>query len=108
MRSVDLEYESSGRTLMSLNREPTAVRVDGRPVQVTVMKGNDCYSIYLPPGRHRAEIVAGDLFSYGINLTSLWSSTAIALFGSGAVLLLGVMYAALKIRRRLAGTEGDA
>lgn len=107
MRSVDVEYESSGRTLMSLNREPTAVRVDGQPVQVTVMKGNDCYSIYLPPGRHRAEIVAGGAFSYGVNLTSLWSSTAIALFGSGAVLLLGAMYAALKIRRRPAATETD-
>jgi uncharacterized protein YdaL len=101
MRSVEVVYESSGRALMSLNREPSAVRIDGQPVPVAPMKGNDCYSIYLPAGRHRAEIVAGDAFSYGVNLTSLWSSTAIALFGSAAVLLLGVMYAAVRVRRRL-------
>jgi hypothetical protein len=42
-------------------------------------------------------MVLGDAFSYGINLTSLWSSTGIALFGILAVALLFVMYVSIKI-----------
>ncbi len=99
-RSVHLHYESEGRTLLSLNREPVTVSVDGREYPFTSMKGNDCFSIFLPPGEHSVEIVAGDLFAHGINLTSFWSSTGIALFGSVAVLLLLVMYVLWVIVRR--------
>ena len=107
LRSIAAEYESDTRTLISINREPTAVAVDGvESDSIGWMKGNDCYSFYLPPGRHRVEITAGDVFSYGVNLTSLWSTTAIALFGAGAVLSLLGMYLGLKvIRRRMAPVE---
>ena len=64
-----------------VNREPHAITVDGAPHAFTVMKGNDGYAVFLPAGAHRVEMVAGDAFSYGINLTSFWSSTAIAWFG---------------------------
>lgn len=46
------------------------------------------------------EIVAGDMFSYGVNLTSFWSSTAIAWFGLTSVVLLIGMYAVVVVRRR--------
>jgi hypothetical protein len=107
MRSLDVTYESTARTLVALNREPTRVIVDGREIEFTAMKGNDCYSVFLPPGRHRVEITAGDVFSYGVNLTSLWSTTAIAMFGLAAVLLLLAMYAALKVIRRRALPAGE-
>ena len=107
LRSIVAEYQSDARTLASINREPTAISVDGVELDSPVsMKGNDCYSFYLPPGRHRVEITAGDVFSYGVNLTSLWSTTAIALFGTGAVLSLLGMYLGLKvIRRRMTPAE---
>jgi uncharacterized protein YdaL len=107
MRSLDVDYESRTRTLMALNREPTRVTVDGRATDFTVMKGNDCYSVFLPAGRHRVEITAGDLFSYGVNLTSLWSTTAIAMFGLSAVLLLLAMYLVLKVIRRRVLPAGE-
>ena len=106
MRSIDATYESTTRTLMAVNREPTAVRVDGQEYTFSAMKGNDCYSLFLPPGRHRVDIVAGDVFSYGVNLTSLWSTNAIALFGSVAVLSLLLMYGAVRIVRRRAFPAG--
>jgi hypothetical protein len=54
----------------------------------------------LPPGAHTVSVVTGDLFSYGINMTSFWSSNAIAIFGVIAVLMLAAMYLILKIVKR--------
>jgi ABC-type antimicrobial peptide transport system permease subunit len=79
---------------------PTTVTVDGALFDFTVMRGNDCYSIFLPNGIHKVNIVTGDKFAYGINITSFWSTTAIAVFGAFAISLLLVMYVFLKFIRR--------
>ncbi|MCE1188105.1 MAG: DUF2334 domain-containing protein [Ignavibacteria bacterium] len=99
MRSINMEYTSDTRMLVSINREPTKVFIDGKEIPFTSMKGNDCYSVFLPVGHHSAYIIAGDEFSYGINLTSLWSTTAIAIFGSMAVLSLIAMFISIRIKR---------
>ena len=101
MRTMAFDYESGTRTLVSLTAEPTSLLVDGGPYPLKPMKGNDCYTIFLPPGRHHVELVTGDTFSFGINVTSFWSTTAIAVFGSVAVLSLFAMYlVVLFVRRR--------
>jgi uncharacterized protein YdaL len=100
LRDVTLQYKSDQRMLISLSNMPTTVTVDGEILDVTVMKGNDCYSIFLPHGIHRATIVTGDKFAYGINITSFWSTTAIALFSALAISLLLLMYFFLKFVRR--------
>lgn len=100
MRKITFDYKADERTLASLNNEPTAVQVDGKDYTFKALKGLDCYTVMLPSGSHHVEIVTGDKFSYGINLASLWSISAIALYGLGAVALLVVMYAALKVIRR--------
>ena len=100
MKNIKFAYDSHTRTLLSLNRDPTWVKVDKQDYKFTVMEGNDCFSIFLPPGQHFVEIGVGNAFSYGINLTSLWSSTGIAIFGTLAVTLLLCMYLLLKIIRR--------
>ncbi|HTY60087.1 MAG TPA: hypothetical protein VMF59_14800, partial [Bacteroidota bacterium] len=103
VRSIDAEYESTTRTLMSIDREPEAVTVDGVPYLFSYLKGNDCYSLFLPTGRHRVEIVAGAAFASGISLTSFWTTTLIALFGAAATLMLAVMYAGVRFLRRRPG-----
>ncbi|HEX2868572.1 MAG TPA: DUF2334 domain-containing protein [Ignavibacteriales bacterium] len=100
MQEIKFEYESGSRNVISLNREPGSLKIDGREYGFSVMKGNDCYSIFLPAGHHEVELVAGDTFSYGINLTSLWSSNGIAIFGSIAIMMLVVMYFSMKIYKR--------
>lgn len=100
MRSIQFEYEADGRTLVTINREPVSVKIDGMEFGFTSMKGNDCYSMFLPSGRHTVDVVAGDVFSYGIHLTSFWSSTGIALFGFLAVMMLLGMYALWAVRRK--------
>jgi hypothetical protein len=105
MRSVAFRYESAGRCIVMVNGEPHEVRVDGERMTFYSVEGNDGYSLFLPPGSHRVEIVTGDAFSYGINITSFWSSNAIALFGVAAVLLLLAMYAVVRLQRRRFGLE---
>jgi hypothetical protein len=97
MRDVAFTYESDSRTLASFSAVPTTVQIDGRQTTISPMKGDDCYTIFLPPGRHSVLVVTGDQFSYGINVTSLWSTTAIALFGALAMALLLIMYFVLKV-----------
>ncbi len=100
MKNLRFEYESDSRTIVSLDKKPVKIIIDGKDYSFTVLKGNDCYSVFLPPGRHNVVLEAGDAFSYGIDLTSLWSSTGITIFGTIAVFLLFIMYIALKIIRK--------
>ena len=100
MRKVTFNYTSYERAYVSFNSKPTSIKVDGQVFETEVMKGIDCYTICLPGGNHKAEVVTGDKFSYGVNLTSLWSMTGIAIYGMLAVMLLVGMYITLKIRRK--------
>ncbi len=104
-RNLVLQYQSKERMLVALSNLPTSVTVDGVTIPTTVMKGNDCYSVFLPSGNHLANILTGDQFSYGVSLTSFWSSTAIAIFGSLAVLLMIIMYVVLKALKRSSGFQ---
>jgi hypothetical protein len=99
-RTMEFAYESSTRTLVSINREPTQVRVDNMSYAFTPMKGNDCFTISLPEGKHTVVLDAGDPFTYGVSLTSFWSTTAIAIFGTVAIALLLLMYLLLVIVRK--------
>lgn len=89
-------YESDVRTIISLNRVPATIKLDGEKYDFTILEGDDCFSVLLPSGKHSAEFIVGDFFSKGINLTSLWSSTSIALFGLLSIILLFMMYVIVK------------
>ncbi len=99
-REIRFTYTAQSRALVSINREPVDITIDGQPYQSPVMKGNDCFTVFLPPGEHAVMMLAGDQFSYGISLTSFWSSTVIAIFGIVAVALLFVMYLVVVLVRR--------
>lgn len=101
LRSLNFEYESETRTLASFDHVPTEVYVDGAAYACVPLKGNDCYSLFLPRGKHSVVVITGSSFVSGVNLTSLWSSTAIAVFGFLSVSLLALMYFSLKVIRRL-------
>jgi uncharacterized protein YdaL len=99
-RLIAFTYESDGRMYISFDREPVSVQVDGVDYAFTALKGNDCYTITLPAGRHGVDVTAGDVFTYGIHFASFWSSTTIALFGTAASFLLIAMYSFWRILRR--------
>lgn len=91
MRDVKFTYESNTRTLVSLDQEPSTIKIDNEDYYFEVMKGNDCFTVFLPAGKHSATIVGGNAVTYGINLTSLWSSLSISIFGILAIAGLIVM-----------------
>jgi hypothetical protein len=105
MRDAKFSYASVDRMLVSFSNEPTQALLDGQQYTFVAMKGNDCFTILLPPGKHEVTIITGDSFSYGVNVTSLWSSTAIAMFGFLAVVLLVGMYLTLKFLHRRYSTS---
>ncbi len=100
MRKLSFTYESSERAIISVNRNPTLLKVDGKVTDFESLKGNDCFSVILPSGKHSIEIVTGNKLSYGINLTSLWSVSAIAIYGALAAIMLVIMYFGLKLMRK--------
>ncbi len=100
MQTILFSYESEERTLASLNYIPTSIKVDGKNYAMEVLKGNDCYTIMLPSGKHQVEIHKGDKFSYGINLASILSMSAISIYGVLAVILLINLFIALKFIRK--------
>ncbi len=96
MRDARFTYTSDERMLVSFSNEPTQVLLDAQQYTFTAMKGSDCYTVMLPAGQHEVNIITGDSFTYGVNVTSLWSTTAIAIFGFLAILLLLGMYVSLE------------
>jgi uncharacterized protein YdaL len=100
IKDLKIIYAAEGRNILTLNQAPTAIKIDGNYIDFTVMKGNDCYSVFLPPGKHTAEITLGNDFSFGVNFASLWSSVLIATFGFFAVTTLMIMYMWVKLTRK--------
>lgn len=100
IQKVMLSYESEGRALLALDRTVSNILVDEQPYHYDIMKGNDCISVFLPKGKHTITIITGNKLSFGINITSLWSTMAIVIFGVLAVALLLLLYIILKIIRR--------
>ncbi len=102
-RSVDFEYESVTRCLVTLMKSPVALMIDGHDAQLHAMQGaNGRFSVSLPPGRHKARIVTLSHISYGIDLTSLWSSSLIVTFGILSIGALVLLYAFVRFRGRAA------
>jgi len=100
MRKLTFDYDCTEKALVSLNSKPASIQVDGQNFSFDVLKGNDCFTIFLPVGKHSVKIETGDKFTYGISITSLWSISAIAIYGTFAACALIMMFLFLKIFRK--------
>jgi hypothetical protein len=100
LQTVLFNYEGEERVFASLNCMPTIVKVDGKMYPGKILKGDDCYTILLPSGKHHVEILTGGKFSYGINMASIWSMSAITIYGIVASVLLFYLFIALKFTRK--------
>jgi hypothetical protein len=96
-RGVYFGYDSTPRCLVSLNKHPVAVTVDGTEVPLQVLKGSGRYSVLLPCGHHDVHITTKSTLSHGVDVTSLWSSSLIVVFGCIAVALLTLFYFTVRI-----------
>lgn len=101
-RGVEFTYDSPNRCAVSFGKMPFAVFVDDHETPFTVAREEQHYGIILPSGQHKALVILENAVSYGIDVTSLWSSALIAIFGSFAGGILVVLYAVIKVRRKRA------
>jgi len=99
-RSVKFRYRSQNRCIVTLVKEPFALFIDGQETRFKALKGNGRYSLILPNGEHEVLLVAQSGMSYGVDITSLWSSSIIVIFGiiSGGMLIL--FYGFVRVRHR--------
>ncbi len=99
-RSISFTYETGERCYVSVNKEPLEVYVDGKRIDVNIREGIERYSLRLPAGKHAVRIVTEGTVAYSINVTSLWSSTFIVLFGAVSLFFLLLLYLLVRLRRR--------
>ncbi|MGA2624592.1 MAG: DUF2334 domain-containing protein [Bacteroidota bacterium] len=98
-RSIKFSYRSAVRCIASFSHRPYALIVDGKELNASPMQGYHRFSVTLPPGEHECIAVLETTVSYGIDLTSFWSSWLIVAFGfiSGAALFS--FYAVVRFSR---------
>ncbi len=101
-RGVEFTYASPTRCVVSFGKVPYAVFVDDHEIPFSVAREEQHYGIILPPGQHKALVILESTVSYGIDLTSLWSSALITVFGFVAGGILVILYLVIKLRRRKA------
>ncbi len=98
-RSITFSYNSATRCIATFSHNPYTVFVDGGEVGTPVAKGYRRFSIMLPHGEHTVNVVLETTVSYGVDLTSFWSSWVIVGFGmiSGTALL--TFYTVVRVSR---------
>lgn len=98
-RSVTFSYRSTTRCIASFSHRPFTLFVDGKEFPAEPLQGYRRYSVILPPGEHDVIAVLETTVSYGVDLTSFWSSWLIVGFGmlSGAALL--TFYTMVRVSR---------
>ena len=101
LRSVSFRYRSAQRCIVTLTRAPYAVLVDGKETAFTSLRGLGRSALVLPPGEHDALVVAESNVTYGVDITSFWSSYVIAVFGAVSTGLLLVLWVTVRVRHKL-------
>jgi hypothetical protein len=97
---IAIAYASPRRTWAVLTREPKAVYVDGQEIEGPAVGkyGND-FLIQIPSGRHKVEINDETTASVVVGVASAVSSKSVVWVGGKFVLILGLLYAAVRARR---------
>ena len=98
---VAIGYSSPRRSWVTVAREPRAVRVDGDAITPFLHHGGSGWLVELPAGRHVIEIEDATVASAAVDVVSVLSSRSIVWLGGRFVLLLGGLYAAVRIRRSI-------
>jgi uncharacterized protein YdaL len=99
-RSVTFTYTSESRCIASFSHRPFTIFVDEKESAIEPMEGYRRFSVMLPQGNHTVIAVLETTVSYGVDITSFWSSWLIVGFGmlSGAALL--TFYTVVRVSRR--------
>jgi uncharacterized protein YdaL len=96
---LELEYDSPAPVYACLSKKPAGVSLDG-PEAVILPGAREIASVVcLPAGHHHVNIASSKGPALALDFASLISSSLIVAFGTTAIALLAVLYAAIRIRR---------
>lgn len=98
-------YDSMTRALAMLNREPHDILVDGVSYGGYSFPYAGYWNVRLPSGKHRVDVIADSTASVIVNTTSLYSATAIVIFGAVTCGLMGFLYMSILVRRAFSRTR---
>jgi hypothetical protein len=98
-RSVTFSYSSTSRCIASFSHRPFAILVDGKEITFETLEGYRRFSVLLPPGEHSVDAVLETTVSYGVDITSFWSSWLIVGFGIVSSTTLLSLYTAVRFSR---------
>jgi hypothetical protein len=107
-RGIEFSYDSYMRSLALFNHQPFGVIVDDQPWWEKPIPFAGLWSVRLPRGRHKVEIVADSTASVILDTTSLYSSTLIVIFGAVACGLMILIYLAILARRAIGRAVGKS
>lgn len=108
-RGIGFSYESRMRAVALFNRRPFEIEVDGQPLSEEPIHYSGHWSVRLPRGAHKVEVVADSTATVILERTSLYSSTLIVIFGTVACALMLLIYMAILVRRAVSrAVQGKA
>ena len=95
-RSISFSYRSATRCIASFSHRPYTLFVDGKELSTQPIQGYHRFSVILPQGEHKCIAVLETTVSYGIDITSFWSSWLIVAFGFVSGVALFTFYTVVK------------
>lgn len=98
-RSVSFSYSSGTRCYASFSHRPFTVIVDGDELKSTPVEGHRRYTVSLPQGQHDVVAILETTVSYGVDITSFWSSWFIVGLGLICGAALMTFYLIVRISR---------
>jgi len=100
-RGLEFSYDSHLRALALFNRQPFEIKVDGQLMQEKPDVLFGIWSVRLPRGRHKVEVLADSTATVILEKTSMYSSRLIVIFGSVACGLMMLIYISILARRAI-------
>lgn len=55
-KGIEIEYQSQSRCLLTVNKKPGKMLVDGKPIAYNVMESFDGFILFAPSGRHKLQL----------------------------------------------------
>jgi len=97
---IAIDYVSPRRAWAVLTREPNAVYIDGEEIEKPVVgRYGEEFLVQLPSGNHKVEINDETTASVVVDVASAISSRSVVWLGARFVLLLLILYSAVRARR---------
>ncbi len=100
-RGLQFGYDSQLRAVALFNRRPHEVHIDGEPYAEPPVSYSGRWSVRLPRGKHKVDVIADDTATVILDTTSLYSSTLIVIFGGVACGLMLLLYMSILARRAI-------